>query len=828
MAPKKYHSPEEERQMLMYGAMPGYSTFWDENFNKVDCNRGAVDLFGLKDKQEYLDRWGEFWPEYQPDGKLSSDKAIEMLKVAFDKGRHTFEWMHQDMAGNPLPAEVTLFRVGLKDGRKAVVGYTRDLRETKAAEAKMKEAEVRAKVMLDTTPISCSLWNDDFEAIDCNQKGVELFGVSSKQEFIERFLKDLSPEYQPDGRHSAETLIEYMKIAVEKGSVEFDWMHQTLGGQPFPVKKTLVRVSIGHKRMGIASYTRDLSQEKAAEAKILAAESRIQIMLDATPLCCNIWDEDLNNIDCNLASVKLFDLKNKQEYLDRFFDLSPEYQPDGRLSREKAPEMIHLALDDGVNVFRWVHQKLNGDPIPSEITLVRVDLGGGRKGVAGYTRDLRDEISAEAKIRQAEQRTQIMLDATPLGCTLWDEDLNVIDCNTEALKLFDMSDKQVLIRHFNADLSPRYQPDGQQSALACQKYTSMAFETGRVEFEWLHQKLNGEPLPVHVTLFKVDLGGGRMGLAGYMRDLREAKAAEASLKKASERSKLMFDFMPLGCTLWDSRFNIIDCNDEAIRLLGALSKQELIERFFDFSPEYQPNGKPSMEQAYHQVNYAFDHGLYVCDWVHSKRDGSIVHVELTKLKASLGDEEIVIAYMRDMTEIKNKAAQLNEAEKLAYTDPLTGVPNRRFFMEFGEQLFSKQPELLPPIGIIMFDIDHFKRVNDTYGHDVGDEALKLVSSSAHSALRETDVLARYGGEEFVVIVQQANLYALANLAGRILKKIEQMGFSHAGVKIPLTISAGVAIRNKDARGFEQVIKQADTALYRAKENGRNRVEVFAE
>lgn len=812
----------------MYGAVPVYSTLWDEDFKKIDCNQGAVDFSGFKNKREYLERSGELWPERQPDGSLSRDKILEMLKTAFDNGRHVFEWMHQDLDGNPIPTEVTFVRVNLKDGRKAAVGHMRDLRESEAAKAKIRDAERRAQIMLDAIPISCSLWDENLNAIDCNQKGIELFGVSGKQEFIDRFISDLSPKHQPDGRPSAETLIEYMKTAMEKGSVQFEWQHQTLAGYQFPAKKTLVRVYIDSKRMGIASYTRDLSKEREAEAKIQQAKKHAQHMLDATPLCCSIWDEDLNTIDCNLEAVKLFGLESKQQYLERFFDLSPELQPDGRPSYEKAVEMVHDAFDNGIKVFRWTHKKLDDDIVPAEVTLVKIDLGDRRKGVVGYIRDLRDEIATEAKIRQAEQRTQIMLDSNPLGSTLWDENLNIIDCNTEALRLFELSEKQELIDHFNLNLSPEYQPDGRHSLRTCQKYTTMAFEKGRVEFEWWHQKLNGEPIPVHVTLFKVDLGNGQMGLAGYMRDLREAKAAEVHVKKATVRSNLMFDLMPLGCILWDERFNILDCNDEAVRLLGALNKQELMERFFDFSPNFQSNGKPSMEQAYYQLNNAFDNGMLVCEWLHATRDGKSIPVELTHVRATLGDEEIVAVYIRDLTEVKDKSAQLNKAEKLAYSDSLTGMPNRRFFMEYGEQLFSGQKGMLTPIGVIMFDIDHFKKVNDTYGHEAGDEALKIVATTAHSVLRESDVLARYGGEEFVVMVQQMSLYALANLAERILNRIERMEFIYDGKKIPLTVSAGAAVRNKDSRTLEQVIKKADVALYQAKENGRNRVEVYAD
>ena len=138
-----------------------------------------------------------------------------------------------------------------------------------------------------------------------------------------------------------------------------------------------------------------------AGQRLVEAEDRTQIMLDATPLCCNFWDERFRNIDCNQEAVRLFELANKQDYLDRFHDLSPEYQPNGGRSDELSTAMIREAFDCGYARFEWLHQKLNGEPIPTEITLVRVKRGDAHI-VLGYTRDLREQKAMIAAMRKKE------------------------------------------------------------------------------------------------------------------------------------------------------------------------------------------------------------------------------------------------------------------------------------------------------------------------------------------------------------------------------------------------------------------------------------------
>ncbi|MCL2284317.1 MAG: cache domain-containing protein [Fibromonadales bacterium] len=127
----------------------------------------------------------------------------------------------------------------------------------------------------------------------------------------------------------------------------------------------------------------------------------IGTIFDAMPLSSNIWNKNHENIETNLESVRMFELSSKKEYFDRFYDLSPEYQPNGKTSREMAFEKINKAFEEGFQKFEWMHQKFNGEQIPCEVTLVRIEFQG-TYAVAGYTRDLREQKAKLREMRRAE------------------------------------------------------------------------------------------------------------------------------------------------------------------------------------------------------------------------------------------------------------------------------------------------------------------------------------------------------------------------------------------------------------------------------------------
>ncbi|HEX7025867.1 MAG TPA: GGDEF domain-containing protein, partial [Gammaproteobacteria bacterium] len=196
----------------------------------------------------------------------------------------------------------------------------------------------------------------------------------------------------------------------------------------------------------------------------------------------------------------------------------------------------------------------------------------------------------------------------------------------------------------------------------------------------------------------------------------------------------------------------------------------------------------------------------------------ILVFRVSRLKSAINDHN---ARERDLQKL-NRILDIKSRhfEKMARTDPLTGVSNRAGISDVLVREIRSHIETAHPLTVIMLDIDHFKPINDTHGHDYGDEVLIKVARALVETLRTSDAVARWGGEEFLLVCPNTSLQNGAALAEKLRERIKALGI---GGKCRISASFGVATLGNES--IDQLIKRVDEALYRAKQNGRDRVEV---
>jgi len=205
-------------------------------------------------------------------------------------------------------------------------------------------------------------------------------------------------------------------------------------------------------------------------------------------------------------------------------------------------------------------------------------------------------------------------------------------------------------------------------------------------------------------------------------------------------------------------------------------------------------------------------------------------VLLARLKAGQRVVSLQTEVESDREEIRRFAAELamtnRRLQEAALLDSLTGIPNRRYAMDRIQQEWSAAERNSRRLACMLIDVDNFKRINDTYGHDVGDLVLKRVSDVLKQTSRTQDVICRIGGEEFLVVCPDTDAAAAAQCAERLRIAANSMRIPVGNVALQITISVGVAAMDVAMNGPESMIKAADQAVYAAKEAGRNRTCVY--
>lgn len=284
------------------------------------------------------------------------------------------------------------------------------------------------------------------------------------------------------------------------------------------------------------------------------------------------------------------------------------------------------------------------------------------------------------------------------------------------------------------------------------------------------------------------------------------------------------------CFLSDTH-RIFFHNTQLEEMLGIPSSEFLGQDLFEFFPE---NLRGQVEKAFETAREAGRVRLQTEMVSRIRTEPVPVLLRFVAYHDPNQDTTGFYAVMLDLTEL-SKAVETQqilteknrELEHLAITCPLTGIYNRRYFQLRFEEEIERAQRYKHMVSVAMLDLDHFKKVNDTYGHLVGDEVLKRVAKILRDSVRASDMVARYGGEEFVLVFPETAPAAVFPVTIRIRQRIQNCRIETASEVIKVTASIGIS--GYDPSGSEpaeDVVRQADEALYNAKESGRNRVLLY--
>jgi len=460
-----------------------------------------------------------------------------------------------------------------------------------------------------------------------------------------------------------------------------------------------------------------------------------------------------------------------------------------------------------------------------------LDEQGEVIGLLGVSTDITQAKESEKELKKLLQTTvlqaeeladskelyDIVFNNTSNGVLLFDMETSLFSqCNIQAARVLGYSSKNAILNKSQIDLSPEFQGSGIRSDVQASKVRALALEKGTHTFEWQYLTKMRKLIWLEISLTVVMLKGKQM-LYAVWKDIDVRKQEDARLALSSR----VFLDVHEGVLVTDSERIIRDVNPAFCELTG-----------------YAPDDiKGVMGRVLHSSEYP--ETFFDAIWRCVKEDGfwrgemdiltknKSLKTCLLTISSVLGDSGDVINYVAMYVDITHAKEQQEKLKLLAHYDPLTGLPNRSLFADRFKQSVAHSKRNERPLAVCFLDLDHFKPINDEFGHDIGDQLLIQVAERISTSVRDGDTVSRQGGDEFALLLGELESHdQCEQIVNRMLHSLSQPylidGRSHH-----VTASCGIALYPSDSDELDTLMRQADQAMYAAKRAGKNRLTFFS-
>jgi diguanylate cyclase (GGDEF)-like protein/PAS domain S-box-containing protein len=420
----------------------------------------------------------------------------------------------------------------------------------------------------------------------------------------------------------------------------------------------------------------------------------------------------------------------------------------------------------------------------------------------------------DSRVRDGEELIQLLY-LCPVAIAKLDGRGNIVLMNPYGTQLLMLISRDGELENLFEIFAP-FAPEVGEMARRFEKRAGKICEEHRFVVD-LNEPKQGSSVTVSLTMQKIDADV----FVAVIADVTATAAREVAIRASEERFHSVLDgVLEYAISTIDINGCITSWNAAAERLEGYRSDEVIGQHVDMLAPARTGSGSPfklPLEMARRDGGHEFE------AW-RMRKDGSRYWANCTISRLHSRADKTLLGYSmitRDTTVSKRSEDNLR---LLASTDPLTGAFNRRAFFEAAQIEQARCHRTNETMAMLLVDIDHFKAVNDTYGHEAGDIVLQRIVAEARTEIRATDVLGRIGGEEFALVLPTAQGFeAGAAMAERIRARLERLAIPFGSVQLSVTVSIGVTEAHGAAIDVKAMLRAADGALYRAKSEGRNRV-----
>jgi diguanylate cyclase (GGDEF)-like protein/PAS domain S-box-containing protein len=553
---------------------------------------------------------------------------------------------------------------------------------------------------------------------------------------------------------------------------------------------------------------RDITRRREADEKLRQSEERYRFLSESLPQ--HVWtalpDGTLDY--CNLRTTEFYGRKTAADVLAMAWD-----------------EILHP--DDVPYAARlWTRSIKTGQPYEAEYRLARwdgeyrwhlaqacamKDPGGNIVKWFGTNTDIHARKMAEKEARETVGYRNLFQNANDAILVFEPDTEIVIDVNDKACEMYGYKRDEFIgksIKEMSADVARGELQLRQLRILG----TNQSFET-------VQYRSDGTPLDIFINSSIIKYGGKKVVLS-INRDVTEQKKTQIELEKSQERYRQLFDSNPHPTWVYDTEtLKILAVNEKAIAHYGYSREEFFNLSSRDLRPE---EDVPDFLEEVERSRVFFTHITRVSR--HKIKDGAIIDVEVDSEPIVFNGRHARLVLATDITVRKRAEEQLRHN---ALHDGLTGLPNRSLFLEHLRQTIELSAKRKRnPFAVLFLDLDHFKVINDSLGHLEGDNLLRLFAQRLRDCLRPGDVVARLGGDEFTILLNElADFGDVMQIVERIQAELK-FPFDLNGSEVFTTASIGIALGNQNYTRPDDMLRDADIAMYRAKEAGKARHYIF--
>ena len=643
----------------------------------------------------------------------------------------------------------------------------------------------------------------DGAIIDVNQAWLNLFGYERED------LANLNASaLYADPAERAD----FVRRMNETGFVRDEVRYRRKDGSVFDCQR--VQAAMRDADGNVVAYQgviRNITAQKKAEEALSVELAWRRILLEQSRDGIVVLDQDGKVIEANLRFAEMLG-RSPEELLQLHVQ-----DWDVPTPRERLEEMIR-DVDESGDHFETQHRRKDGTVYDVEIS-TNAAVFGEQKLVFCVCRDITERKRVQKALEQSESRLRFLTEHTADIIWTMDMEFRTTYMSPSVERVLGFTAEEWMRLRFDEIATPEsvsreYAELQRQLALEASG-TADPNRTLTLEIEMYHK--NGSTVWMELAMRAIrDDAGKLVGMVGVSRDITERRKTISALRESEERFRSLFEQSMDAIYVAAPDGRILEANQAWMDLFGYTREDLTTLKAVDVYAE------PGVRDD--SLKRIAEEG-YVKDAIRlKKKDGSVFDCERSVV--ALRDQSgALIAYQgvqRDVTEQRRARAEL---EHLARFDALTGILNRRLILEKVDEWIVHVRRYKGHLSVVMLDIDHFKLVNDRYGHQVGDRVLADTAHLLQRSLRQTDFAGRYGGEEFLLVLPQTDAAGAAVIAERARVILQGTAMHDAGGStFGITASFGVAEWSA-GNDVDALVGRADAAMYRAKAAGRNRVEV---